>query len=121
MTIDEKIEQNIGLQSKKFYPVGIGENFHDQNLWPRIYLKLELFKASKFVKSEMLSDMQKLVEALKFYADMAKDDNQNLDDCLERACIDRAESKEYNLGGKYVAEKAVKALAEFNAKYKEQK
>ena len=79
------------------------------------------YQGEQYPKSEMLADMQKLVEALEFYADMAKDDNESLDDCLERACIDRAESKEYNLSGKYVAEKAVKALAEFSAKYKGEK
>lgn len=111
MTIDEKIEK----AAEKFHPCegecdsyGICLECSYANTFRR---------GANFVKSEMLADMQKLVEALEFYADMAKDDNKNLDDCLERACIDRAESKEYNLSGKYVAEKAVKALAEFNAKY----
>ena len=122
MTIDEKIKQAVEEHIKKATenrcsPKSSKYQEH-KDFVCQCQLADWLAKSANFVKSEMLADMQKLVEALEFYADMAKDDNESLDDCLERACIDRAESKEYNLSGKYVAEKAVKALAEFNAKYK---
>lgn len=111
MTIDEKIKQAAENS--------VNRHWLELNEADARVRKFE--QGANFLKSEMLADMQKLAEALKFYANMAKDDDRNLDDCLERACINRAESKEYNLGGKYVAEKAVKALAEFNEKYKGEK
>ena len=55
--IDEKIRQNIVL-GVKFYPVGISENFHDQNLWPKFILNWNYLKHQNSAKIEMLSDIQ---------------------------------------------------------------
>lgn len=101
MTIDEKIKQAA----------------EEYSINP--YTQVDYTLGANFLKSEMLADMQKLVDALEFYADKlnwrtnsGKIGITPLTNGCDAEIIDRLFT-----GGK----RARQALTEFNAKYKGEK
>lgn len=80
------------------------------------------YQGEQYAKSEMLADMQKLAEALEFYAD---ESSWSISETYKQFNRIDDQDLEYKPGcGRYdllAGKKARQALAEFNAKYKGEK
>ena len=104
MTIDEKIKQAAEGQSMR-----LTSSLIDADTRARIFTN-----GAKFLKSEMLADMQKLADALEYYnslSDRVSVEYAYKDNTFCYSLV--TDARLQTLAGQ--------ALAEFNVKYKEQK
>jgi hypothetical protein len=103
----------MGRMENKFREIFVKKNRY----FPAVAHTSEVSDSDRYIEiaayEQLKSKLKLAVEALGFYADMHRDDDTNLDNCLIEAVETRAEDKtSINLGGKLVAAKAVKALKE---------
>lgn len=125
MTIDEKIKQAAEEYAKN----KIGEAEPSSQFLTtsgieslRNDCRNFFLSGADFVKCEMLADMQKMADALKFYAD---ESSWSISETYKQFNRIDDQDLEYKPGcGRYdllAGKKARQTLAELNAKYKEQK
>lgn len=112
MTIDEKIKQAADDFKQQM----------DRNNNPNVFSETSFNLGVNLMKSEMLADMQKLAEALAFYAD---ESSWSISETYKQFNRIDDQDLEYKPGcGRYdllAGKKARQALSDFNAKYKGEK